>query len=318
MLSRLDLDIAHLHWINGGFISIKLLGKIKLPIVWSILDMWPLSGAEHYMSGHDELRLMKSYSKDSRNFNDRGIDISRIAWKKKTQNYGRYNVIFPGDWMLRKNARGTLFDRMRHFVIPPAINTQIYRVYNKVTIRSQLNLPLDKKIIGYFGGISSRKGWHLIEEIINSDFLSSNSILMILVGDCFPSTYSSNPNLRIFKKTSVDDELVRLYNSLDLLVAPSMQEAYGLVAQEAQSCGVPCVVSANSGLQDVILDNQTGLLSPVNSSIVLGKKILELANSSELRERMGSTSRARALDLWDSKVVATKLKGLYEEILSDE
>jgi glycosyltransferase involved in cell wall biosynthesis len=141
---------------------------------------------------------------------------------------------------------------------------------------------------------------------------------MILVGDCFPSTYSSNPNLRIFKKTSVDDELVRLYNSLDLLVAPSMQEAYGLVAQEAQSCGVPCVVSANSGLQDVILDNQTGLLSPVNSSIVLGKKILELANSSELRERMGSTSRARALDLWDSKVVATKLKGLYEEILSDE
>ena len=40
-------DLVHLHWING-FVSIPILRKIKKPIVWTIRDMWPLTGGCHY------------------------------------------------------------------------------------------------------------------------------------------------------------------------------------------------------------------------------------------------------------------------------
>jgi hypothetical protein len=41
-------DIIHLHWINGGFINIKHLAKVKKPIIWTMRDMWPMTGGCHY------------------------------------------------------------------------------------------------------------------------------------------------------------------------------------------------------------------------------------------------------------------------------
>ena len=47
-INNSEYDIIHLHWINGETISIEDIGKIKKPIVWTLQDMWPFSGSEHY------------------------------------------------------------------------------------------------------------------------------------------------------------------------------------------------------------------------------------------------------------------------------
>ena len=39
------------------------------------------------------------------------------------------------------------------------------------------------------------------------------------------------------------DDLVPIYNSMDVFLLPSRAEGFGLVAIEAQACGVPCVLS---------------------------------------------------------------------------
>ena len=44
-------DIVHLHWINNGFFNLNNLENIKVPIVWTIRDMWPLTGGCHYSLG---------------------------------------------------------------------------------------------------------------------------------------------------------------------------------------------------------------------------------------------------------------------------
>ena len=43
-----EFDIIHLHWINGGFVNIKHLAKVDKPIVWTMRDMWPMTGGCHY------------------------------------------------------------------------------------------------------------------------------------------------------------------------------------------------------------------------------------------------------------------------------
>ena len=50
-LKRIDIlnpDIVNLHWINNEMISIEEICRISKPLVWTIVDMWPFSGSEHY------------------------------------------------------------------------------------------------------------------------------------------------------------------------------------------------------------------------------------------------------------------------------
>jgi hypothetical protein len=41
-----EADIIHLHWING-LVNVKHLNKVNKPIVWTMRDMWPLTGGCH-------------------------------------------------------------------------------------------------------------------------------------------------------------------------------------------------------------------------------------------------------------------------------
>jgi hypothetical protein len=43
-----EADIIHLHWICGGLVNIKHLSKIDKPLVWTMRDMWPMTGGCHY------------------------------------------------------------------------------------------------------------------------------------------------------------------------------------------------------------------------------------------------------------------------------
>ena len=46
-----EADIVHLHWINQGFVSLRVLEKIlqsDKPVVWTLHDMWPFTGICHY------------------------------------------------------------------------------------------------------------------------------------------------------------------------------------------------------------------------------------------------------------------------------
>ena len=50
----MECDIVNLHWINGAFLSLNSLEKLKQlnkPIVWTQHDMWAFTGGCHYTDG---------------------------------------------------------------------------------------------------------------------------------------------------------------------------------------------------------------------------------------------------------------------------
>ena len=49
-------DLVHLHWVQGEFISIEAIGKIRKPLIWTFHDTWPFCGGEHYPLINDYLR----------------------------------------------------------------------------------------------------------------------------------------------------------------------------------------------------------------------------------------------------------------------
>lgn len=60
------------------------------------------------------------------------------------------------------------------------------------------------------------------------------------------------------------EKIIDYYKTLDCLVLPSKNEAFGLVVLEEMSCGKPCVVSSTAGVAEII-DNENGIIFNRNS-----------------------------------------------------
>lgn len=95
--------------------------------------------------------------------------------------------------------------------------------------------------------------------------------------------------------------LIEYLNCSDLFVMTSQHtangdfEGYGIAVVEAALCGVPAVVSANSGLAEAVIDQKTGLVVPQGDEISTARAIISLLGDESLRRQMGRDARQRAL-----------------------
>lgn len=98
---------------------------------------------------------------------------------------------------------------------------------------------------------------------------------------------------------TVDDAaLASFYSSAELFVMPVLddptdKEGFGLVFLEAAAYGVPSISTAIEGVNEAILDGQTGLLVPSGNRTALADAIAILASDPSLRQQLGSQARER-------------------------
>ncbi len=59
-INSLNADIINLHWIGNNFLSIREISKLNAPVVWTVHDMWPYCGSEHYTNQN---RYIHGYNK---------------------------------------------------------------------------------------------------------------------------------------------------------------------------------------------------------------------------------------------------------------
>jgi len=110
--------------------------------------------------------------------------------------------------------------------------------------------------------------------------------------------------------------IAQLMNCADLFFLPSEQESFGLVALEAQSCGVPVIGATTGGLPEVVENGETGFLLPVGDIAGMAQRSLELLSKDDLYESFQKKARKRVLDYFDSKSIIPQYEAFYEEILN--
>jgi len=64
----------------------------------------------------------------------------------------------------------------------------------------------------------------------------------------------------------------------DIVVVPSIQEAFGLIVSEAMACGKPVIGSRVGGIPDQISDSKTGFLVEPRDIESMAEKIIWLAD----------------------------------------
>lgn len=83
------------------------------------------------------------------------------------------------------------------------------------------------------------------------------------------------------------EELASIYASADLFVFPSLTDTLGQVVMEAQSSGLPVIVSNVGGPKEVVEEGRTGFVVNANDESAWAERILALASDEEARVRLG-------------------------------
>lgn len=95
-------------------------------------------------------------------------------------------------------------------------------------------------------------------------------------------------------------ELAHWFRAADLVVVPSHNESFGLVAVEAQACGTPVVAAAVGGLRTVVRDGESGVLVHGHDPARWGQVLADLLDDAERRARLREgAARAGASFGWD-------------------
>jgi len=152
------------------------------------------------------------------------------------------------------------------------------------------------KAVLYVGSLDWRKNVEtLVDAFTNMpDFLKTD-LKFVVVGDYEPAQLDrierrwaerglAAANFIALGRLS-DRELVRLYQSVGLVVQPSLLEGFGLTALEAMSCGTPVIGSATGALPEVLQDPDL-LFDPTNPFQIADRIVRTFINHALTAEKV--------------------------------
>jgi glycosyltransferase involved in cell wall biosynthesis len=101
----------------------------------------------------------------------------------------------------------------------------------------------------------------------------------------------------------------------DVMIVPSLTEAFGLVAIEGMEFGLPVVASDVGGLSEILTHRRTGILVPPGSPERLAETLEELWRKPELRRALGVAAQREYQERFTPRVMAMGYLSLYRELV---
>ncbi len=308
LINDSDADIVHLHWINNELLSIKDISKINKKIIWTLHDMWPFCGTEHYS---DQRRYISGYSTLNKMFF--GIDIPLYIWKLKKKFLNK-NIIFisPSNWMKKKISKSLLYKNNKIYLVRNPINTSIWK-YRK-TIKSKNKIIL---AICAFNIIDDeRKG--LFKLINNFNKHSHNYKFEInIIGNLQNFDFQTNFKINLFGYINNEVKLSKIFNNCDALLIPSDTDNFPNVGVEALASGLPIISLKNNGINEIIKDNFNGkILKNFSKKSIIN--IFKWINVNKGKKNYNKLISKHTRSILDNEIIAKKILKIYEKTINEK
>jgi glycosyltransferase involved in cell wall biosynthesis len=313
-------DVINVHWANMGFLSIRQLGRITKPMVWTLHDMWAFAGGRNYAPDSPDARWRSPYEAANRPADGSRWDVDRWVWNRKRRDWTRpQQIVTPSRWLAELVEQSNLMGTWPVAVIPNPLDTNAFRPYPQAEARAFHHLPPDVPLVLFALTTDlndPRKGWDLLREALQLVHLERPDVELAVLGhDAPPEPWATDlPRTHWLGRLSQDEQLAMAYGAADVTVVPSRQDNLPQTGTEAQACGCPVVAFRIGGLPDVVDDAETGLLADPFDTAALAHAINTLISSDERRGRMAQAARARAERLWSERVVATQYRELFSAV----
>lgn len=320
-INETNADVVNLHWVNDGFLSVEEIGRITKPIVWTMHDMWPFTGTEHYAADHPlPTRWQQGYTTTNRPNDEHGIDLDRWAWERKRTHWSQQPLLVPvSTWLHAAAASSALASQWPAVVIPNVMDTETFRPGSKQEARRQLDLPQIPLIMfTSSAGISDeRKGWSSLVRALPLVQEHFPDVGILVIGQSDPQAQTrAGSNVIWAGHVSNDEQMARFLQAADAIAVPSTLDNLPMTACEAQTAGRPVVAFRIGGLPDIISHGTTGYLAAPLEVNDLARGLVTALSNARSNDSWGAAAREHALRKWSPELVVQQYVEAYERVLT--
>jgi len=278
-------------------------------------------GLEKKIKGSVIIKHIHSvYENELENFT--GWSFSRIfsLFEKTLLKSDCTAIIVPSEFTKNKLIEYGINKKI--YVVPHGVEYSNF--LSKERAREILEIPKDKKVVGFVGRMSKGKGPQDIAMIWAQVMKKIKDATLVFVGpepDIKTSGIKGNTDevKKILKASNsienvifagrVDDDKMPIYfSSFDVFVLPSINEGFGLSILNAMAAGVPVVAYNNSAISEVV--NDSGILVPTHDINALRDAIISLLTDKNLYLEYSEKGKMRASKFtWE--IAIKKLLNIY-------
>ena len=317
-INNSDADIVHLHWVQGEMLSVKDIGSIKKPLIWTLHDCWPFCGAEHY---YQNSRWIEGYNKNIKPKNEKGFDLNLWTWSRKIKYWKNpIQIITPSYWLAEKARKSFLMKNWPIKVIPNPIDVNYWKNLNQKLLREKFGLS-NKSNLLLFGTYNAnqdpRKGNDLLVLAIKAllkDFNIKNLELILMGNRVDNSLKNLGIPIHYLGLQDNQSDLRKLYNIVDAVLVPSRQENLPNIAIEAMACSTPVISFNIGGLPEIIKHKKTGYLAKAFNTHDFAKGIKWILKNKN-KKKIKTMTRKSVLEKYSDRLIASNYKEIYKRIL---
>ena len=312
-IKKINPDIIHLHWINGGFVSIKdikRISKLNKSIVWTLHDSWAFTGGCHIP--HDCKEYEKSCGKCLLLGSYKEYDLSRKNWLRKKNLFSKtkMTIVTPSNWLSKCAKKSSLLKNKNIYVIPNSIDVNKFRLLDKNKLRKELGLSENKKylLFGAMGATTDKnKGFDLLLKSLKL-LKNTENLELIVFGNKNNLKIETKIPIHLFGKIDDTRKLNKLYSVSDVTIVSSRSENLPNIILESFSCGTPVVGFNVGGMPDIINHKKNGYLAKYKNTKDLAKGI----EFCLFNKKLGKNAREKAVKEYNQKIQAKNYTSLYK------
>ncbi len=281
----------------------------EAPDVIRIMDMSAANILYMRSIYEKDIQLAPRFERRLRNERKICWDVFTLERTKRELRAAQY-FLAPSEFVGRSLEYSGI-EKNRIFYCPYGVDTEEFRIkkYEKIGQKSR---PLE---FIYVGGVKELKGIYYLLEAFRQ--IPPEQAFLTVVGKYDPADEDTAPYAEFvnFTGTVLHSEVPGLLQKADVFVLPSLGEGMALSAIEAASCGLPLLLSENTGLNGFVKDGVNGFVVPIQSTEALVEKIRYFIEHPEQIEQMGKCARKTAEQYsWDNysdnvtKAISTIIK----------
>lgn len=274
-------DVVNLHWINGGIASIRAVGRLKVPVVWTLHDMWPFTGGCHYSGDCFQYRQTCKHCPKIKGVLGAPA-VTRWVHERKYRHWSGkpINAITPSAWMKELALSSSLFGKADITHIRNCVDPRTFNAQARHKMRHELGLLPNTKAVLFSSANQPRKGAFIIPDLIKQLRNQAPQInwRFLFVGG-MPPRLEPWQDIVILPRTTDEARVATYYAASDIYALPSLEDNLPNTVSESLCCGTPVVAFPTGGIVEMIEPTRNGMLTSDRTASSMAAAVMDSAFS---------------------------------------
>jgi len=187
--------------------------------------------------------------------------------------------------------------------------------------RKVLNIPVDCRLITYFGRLSHEKGSDILIKAFNEVLGTLGQGVYLIIGGTGPEKHRIEEMTKRMRNVKIVGHLPRseqlgLMAQSDVFVSPSrFADACPTTLIEAAFLGLPVVATQVGGSPEIVADEENGLLVEPQNPHALANGLIKLLSNETLLSKCSRNGPRKARD-FDISMIGPRILNLYKAVLA--